>query len=448
MGTNEPGVYAPYLAESWELAPDKSYYDFHLRQGVKFHDGTDFDAHAAVFCLTQLKESTLPYLPTVTSVEALDDYTIRLNLSEWNITILDDLALTETGMISPTAFEKYGVDYMQTHPVGTGPFMFKEFVPRQTLTLEKFPDYWQEGKPYLDGIEITTIIDRTTCEFAFRSGELHLLEEVDIPTAESVTKEGYPMGSLVFGGKMMLYFNSTDPDSVWSNQKVRQATEYAINKEEICQSLTMGYYPPSYEVVHGINQVGNPGTTPRKYNPEKAKQLLAEAGYPDGFKVDCLVNTKFNCDELIAVQEDLSEVGIDIDIQVLDGAKFNEVRFNVVPVNTVIFGRDQAGVGAIAIYTYENHRDDAIFFKGLKRPDAWSDLLLQCIHTESSAGQIAILEEIERIGYEELMHVPLWFKPNIDFFQPTVKWNPNEYEDFRFQGARPFPNWQYVWLEE
>ena len=148
------GTMEPWLATSWKLAPDKSYYIFHLRKGVKFHDGTDFNAHVAKWNLDKWVKSKRPTLDKVTTIEVLDDYTIKANLSSWDSVLINDFS-RQTYMISRTAYEKHGEKWCDTHPIGTGPFKLKEFKRKQYLKFERFDDYWEkldgDDLPYLDG---------------------------------------------------------------------------------------------------------------------------------------------------------------------------------------------------------------------------------------------------------------------------------------------------------
>jgi len=443
---DEVGTYQAHLAESWEFAADKSYLDFHLRQGVKFHDGTDFNAAAAKWNLDHFLGQNV--VKHITSFEIIDDYTLRANLSDWDISVIDGFSRSEPAMISPTYYETHGNDWCLTHPCGTGAFMLKEYVPRQVLALERFPDYWQKGLPYLDGIEIHTIVDPVTLELEFRNGGIDVLEEADIPTAEALLAEGYTVAPLEVGGLMVLWLNSTDTDSIFSDPKIRQACEYAVDKEAICSALGGGLVSPNYEVIGGIHQVTDPGTTPRKYDPAKAKQLLAEAGYPDGFECTLALEDKFYTDFVVACQEDLSEVGITVDIDIQSHAQWSETRFSVCPLDELHYDRGQGGAFGIALSLFENLNPEGNFFQGVSYPAGWMENLNELMHLEDINDQIPILVDMEKQAYEVATIVPLWWMPNLDFFSERLKWDTTAVRDFRYSGGDPFPHMEHVWLDE
>ena len=156
LSIGDDGKYKPGLALSWDTSKDGKTITFKLRQGVTFHDGTPFNAQAVKSNLDNLIPPKATILSGITSVDVVDDYTVKLNLPAYNNLILYHFAANPaTYMYSPEALKKNGADWATTHPVGTGPFMLKDYQPNISLTLVKNPNYWQKGLPYLDGIEIT-----------------------------------------------------------------------------------------------------------------------------------------------------------------------------------------------------------------------------------------------------------------------------------------------------
>ena len=172
LSVGEDGKYKPALALSWDTSKDGKTVTFKLRQGVYFHDGTPFNAQAVKSNLDNLIPPKATILPGITSVDVVDDYTVKLNLPSYNNLIFYHLALNlATYMYSPEALTKNGADWATTHPVGTGPFMLKEYEPNTSLKLVKNPNYWDKGLPYLDGIEIAMVPDPMTQMLAFKSGQ-------------------------------------------------------------------------------------------------------------------------------------------------------------------------------------------------------------------------------------------------------------------------------------
>jgi len=162
-----PGAAAPLLATSWDLAPDKSFYTFHLRKGVKFHDGTDFNAQAVKWNMDKTVAATRPQLSKVTSIEVIDDYTIQFNLSEWDNQVLGEFGSDPALIISPASFEKKGEKWANTNPIGTGAWVKAKTKRNTMISYVKNKDYWEKGFPYLDEVFYYHIPDATTAMAAF-----------------------------------------------------------------------------------------------------------------------------------------------------------------------------------------------------------------------------------------------------------------------------------------
>ena len=151
----DDGKYKPELALSWDTSKDGKAITFKLRKGVKFHDGTPFNAQAVKSNFDNLIPPKTNLITGIASVDVVDDDTVKINLTDYNNLILYQLASDyPCYMYSPTALQKNGADWAATHPVGTGPFMLKDFQPNVSLTYVKNPNYWEKGLPYLDGMEI------------------------------------------------------------------------------------------------------------------------------------------------------------------------------------------------------------------------------------------------------------------------------------------------------
>ena len=170
------GGYHPWLATSWKIDTAKNSITLSLRKGVKFHDGTDFNARAAKWCLdNSIKAKTAKGF---LSVDLVDDYTVRINTEKYQNNYLNYLSGSGSAMVSPTFFEKNGVDAARWHPVGTGPFKFVSFERGSKLTYTRWEGYWQKGKPYLDGVEFLFIRDPLTQQAAMQakgSDKVHVL---------------------------------------------------------------------------------------------------------------------------------------------------------------------------------------------------------------------------------------------------------------------------------
>lgn len=442
--TEQPGV-AARLATNWRLAPDKSHYIFNLRKGVKFHDGTDFNASAAKWALNLYEGSTSTLFSEVKSIDVIDDYTLKINLSSYNSLVITDFAQSAY-MISPTAFEKYGPKKMESFPVGTGAFRITENKRKAYMKFEKFGGYWEKKDgdqlPYVDGIKITTIVDSMTAIAVMKNRDVDVLMGVDYVSASELLKAGNYDADWIPGPVYLLAFNSTDPNSLWSDKKMRYALDYAINKESITKNLGYGFVEPVNEIVAFCS--GNPKKTIREYNPAKARQLLKEAGYPNGVKVTMAINAEWPKDFPMALQNNLSEAGIQLEIQPVRGAallqKFMEVtpgselRMQHIPrghafLNEISFIRDQLASNAIQL-------------PGMKRPKELDSLLHKALQMTEPEQMISTIEKIEELAYEDAMYVPLWNLPLIFIKRNNIK------DAVFIEGGVPHPRLQTAWIEK
>jgi peptide/nickel transport system substrate-binding protein len=331
---DKTGVVVPWLATAWKVSKDLDSITLTLRKGVKFHDGTDFNAQTCKWNLERYRTSNNPELKVVKSIDIIDDFTIRLNISKWDSTLLDTLAYTPGMMISPTAYQKAGStdkersDWARINPVGTGPFKFVSWNREVKIKYEKFSDYWQKGKPYLEGIEIVVIPNPVTRLLSFRKGEVDIITTVDPRDVKELEREGNyivtmsnlsSLASCVAG-------DSAHRNSHFSDIRVRRAVEYAVDKKALVDALTQGYGNVCNQYAPMGSWGLNPDVKGYPYDPSKAKQLLAEAGYSKGFKTK-LISPNFGLYVPIppAIQEYLRKVGIDAEIEMLSSAAYQSV---------------------------------------------------------------------------------------------------------------------------
>jgi ABC-type transport system substrate-binding protein len=316
----------PELATDWKVSSDAKSITLTLRKGVKFHDGSDFNAAVAKWNLDNYKTSTKPELKNVTSVDIIDDYTIRLNLSAYDSLLLSNLGSSDASvMISKKAFDTNGQAWMENNPVGTGPFKFASWTKDVAVKFGRFDDYWG-GKPYLDGVEIDIYADTTTASMALQRGEIDILHVRMVADAQELAAKGFKVTKNPTGPCPFLVGDSSHSTSPYSNLKVRQAVSYAIDIPAICKSIGAGIWPAINQWAYPGSAIYNSEVVGYPYNPDKAKQLLAEAGYPNGF------NTKLNyllldvtTPAMTAVQGYLKAVGINADLQPAQFGEFTEV---------------------------------------------------------------------------------------------------------------------------
>jgi peptide/nickel transport system substrate-binding protein len=322
MLTGDNGFIDPRLATSWEVdAPTKTM-TFHLRQGVKFHDGSDFNADVVKWNFDiQMKAGKVA---NWVSVDVINTYTIKITVKVYQNTSLTGVGAFS--IASKAAFDKNGIDWARENPVGTGPFIFVEHERGTRAYFEKNKNYWETGKPYLDGVEFIIIPDVTVRTLAFKRRDIHEFTAAGLD-AKELLNSGFPYHQRT-GGTFVLVPDSANPDSPFANLKVRQAVSYAINRESLAENLGFGFARPAYQIFPGFEIAVVPGLEKTPYNPAKARQLLTEAGYPDGFTTSIYSQGyAVPSNYVTAVAGMLTEVGIITTPSFPDSGKYSEYRF-------------------------------------------------------------------------------------------------------------------------
>jgi peptide/nickel transport system substrate-binding protein len=315
------GTSTPLLATSWNIAPDLKSVTFNLRKGVKFHDGSDFNAQVAKWNFDQYLAAKLSSVKDVASAEAVDDYTLKLNLKQYTNTLVSN-TIAGIYMVSKTAFDKGGKEGLRWSPVGTGPFKFVSYEPDVVLKVGRFADYWDKPKPYLDAIEARFVQDTMTAEASFQAGEVDCVGGDSAQQLYNLQQKGAVI-TRVYSGAATLIPDSKNAKSILANPKVRQAIDYAIDREAIVKARGFGFWLTTYQFAPPEASAYVKDLAARTYNPEKAKQLLAEAGYPNGFKTTIFGDgSTADKQAAVVVQGFLSKVNINADLKWLDYAGF------------------------------------------------------------------------------------------------------------------------------
>ncbi|MBS3965689.1 MAG: glutathione ABC transporter substrate-binding protein [Truepera sp.] len=335
------GTIVPLLAESHEVSADGKVWTIRLRQGVTFHDGTPFNAEAVKFNIDRFLDPANAFtfrflLGRVASVEVVDEYTVRFNLSTTFAPFLAHLTHNSVAIQSPTAIQTFGENY-RDNPVGTGPFRFVSWVKGQHIDLATFENYWGE-RPGIDGVRFLAVPEATTRMALVETGEAHVA--VRVPPADVARLDAHPeitVDNTSGVRTIYIYFNHTKEP--FTDVRVRRAINHAVDKELITEFLLGGAARPSdAPVAPGIF-----GYTPvgfYEFNPELARQLLAEAGFPDGFSTTLYSPTgRYVMDIQIteAVQSMLADVGITAEIVTLEWAAYLEITRQAADVNVVPF---------------------------------------------------------------------------------------------------------------
>lgn len=283
----------PGLAESWKVGDDKLTWTFKLRQGVKFHDGTPFDANAVIFQLDRILRKDFEFFDAdmfalnrnltlqFDSYRAVDSSTVEIKTKVPYSYLPYDLATIF--MPSPTVVKQYGNKEYTKHATGTGPFRMTRYVDGQVMELEPNPNYWG-GKPKLDKIILKPMPDPATRLAALQSGDVLWAE---VPPPDSVPQlkaQGFTILVKPYPHTIVFFLNLYEEP--FNKPKAREALQYAVDREGMCIGLINGLCAPAYQFVPEGSPWYDADFGKRyKYDPAKAKQLLAEAGYPNGLTI-------------------------------------------------------------------------------------------------------------------------------------------------------------------
>lgn len=337
----------PKLATDYNSSEDGLTWTFQLREGVKFHDGTDFNADAVVFNFERwmdpenpYHEGDFPYYPflyggfkgdenhLIESVTATGEHELEIVLKRKTAPFLSYLAISMFGIASPAAIEQYGAGIGE-NPVGTGPFKFDEWNRNNTITLSKNEEYWMDGKPYLDQVIYQVIPENSARLNALQTGEIDIVDGMnasdttiveDTEGIELLKRPSFNIGYMAFNMEKEPF---DDP-------LVRQAINMAIDKEEIVEAFYNGLADPATSPLPPSLWSHDESLEKYDYNVEEAKKLLAEAGYEDGFTTELhtMSNPRPYLPEPMkiaeAIQSDLAEIGITADIVSSEWATYLE----------------------------------------------------------------------------------------------------------------------------
>jgi peptide/nickel transport system substrate-binding protein len=310
----------PALAESWTISDDGKTYTFKLRQGVKFHDGSDFNAEAVKFNFDRMLKEDHPFYNTgpfplsfnfssIDVVNVLDEHTVEFKLKEPFAPFLSNLAYPTGLIVSPEAVKKYGKEFGR-HPSGTGPFKFAEWQSGQRVVVERNPDYW-DGAPALEAIVFRPITDANTRVAEMMAGGLDVMVEVP-PDNLATFKQDANFAVAEQAGPHVWFTILNAKGGPFADKKVRQAANYAVNKQGLVDNVLQGSatvaagpIPPAFNWVENK-------TEPYPYDPEKAKALLAEGG--SGMLDPITMGA--------AIQADLQAVGFKVKIETYEWNTF------------------------------------------------------------------------------------------------------------------------------
>ena len=315
----------PLLAESHSVSADGLQYTFNLRKGVKFHDGNDFKADSVKATFdrvtnTENKFRRYSLFSNIASTEVVSDYVVKITLKQPFSAFVNVMAHPSSGIASAAAIKSLGKELGQK-PVGTGPFKFAEWRQPDYIRFVKNPDYWQKGLPKVDSITFKAVPDNNTRTAVMQTGEVHMVSNVAYEQVD-VLKGNAKLEVRVVPSIYARYVAMNTLKKPFDNPKVREALNYAINKQALAKVAYNGYAEPLPAVVPpGVEFSVKTGPWP--YDVAKAKQLLKEAGYPNGFETELWsVYNHTTAQKVIQfLQQQLALVGVKAKIRALEAGQ-------------------------------------------------------------------------------------------------------------------------------
>ncbi len=313
------------LAESFDASKDGLTYTIKLRSGIKFQDGTDFNAEAVKVNLDRarnpdnnLKRYNL--FKSVATTEVIDPTTVKITLKQPFSAFINTLASPAAAMISPTALKKYGKE-IGFHPVGTGPYELETWNQTDFVKVKKFAGYWQAGYPKLDSITWRPVVDNNTRAAMLQTGEANLAFPVPYEQAKLLEKNS-KLDLVATPSIMQRYISFNVTQKPFDNPKVREAINYAINRQALVKVAFAGYATPATGIVPPSIQYAQ-SYPPLAYNPAKARELLKEAGYPNGFSTTLWSSHNHSTAQKVLqfTQQQLAQVGIKVTVTAMDAGQ-------------------------------------------------------------------------------------------------------------------------------
>lgn len=417
----------PGLATRWESSENGLTWIFYLRKGVTFHDGTPFNAEAVLFSLNRQHDKTHPFhkvggsyiywiatglAEIVDKITAIDEFIIQIRLKTAYAPFIYTIAITPFSIVSPTAVKKWGDKY-SNNPVGTGPFKFGQWDRKDKIVLEANDNYW-DGRPMLDRIIFRCIPDNSVRLIELQQGNLHAMEHPNPDDLEQI-RDDTMLELISEPGMSTGYLAMNMEKPPFDNLKVRLAINHAINKAPIIEQLTQGLGIPAKNPIPPTLWSYDDTIKDYAYDPALAKQLLAEAGYPDGFQTTLwalpIPTSHIPDGRALAevLQSEFRNVGIQTEIVTYDlGTYLEKTKNGEHDIAMLGWGADLADPDNFFYFLLskpaaEKPAGNMSFY----RSDEMQDVLEQARMSTDRDERIALYQEAQRIFRKDVPWVPL-----------------------------------------
>ena len=419
----------PCLAESWTISDDGLVYTFNLRKGVKFHDGTPFNAEAVKFNIDrQMPENLVPkmsYAPLVfgdvKSTEVVDEYTVRITLKKPSTPFLNNMAMCFAAPIaSPAALKQYNNNLME-HPVGTGPYKLVAWDRGQQLILTTNEDYWGP-KPKIQNVIYRIMKETSARVVAINNGEVDVINGIDSNVIDQLKAGGTQIFEAEGNNVNYMVYNCRE-GYITADREVRKALAQAINVPELVQSLYKEYAAPAYSFFPTFMMGYDPNVKSPAYDPEAAKKVLAEKGITEltilTYSNARYYNTVGGQVLAEAIQAYLKAAGVESDVMVFDWATYkNKIITDTFDIGFMGWNGDNGDAdNFLGLFA----SDDQINNNGLWFNQEYRDLLAEALTMPDGAERNAMYEKAEMIIAEETALLPLSHPQILGAMRPNIE---------------------------
>jgi peptide/nickel transport system substrate-binding protein len=416
----------PGLAESWEYKDDKTL-QFKLRKGVTFHNGEPFNAEAVKFTFDRLlgedgkKGPQQANYASIDHVEVVDEYTVNFILKEKDPVLITKLASYGGVIVPPKYYKEKGDDYFNTHPVGTGPFKMESYEKDNQVVLVKNENYWKKGLPKLDKVTFRIIPEATTRLAELQTGAIDIMKKVEISQTSSV-KDQPELELMTVGSPTVYALRFNTKMKPVDNVKVREAIAHAIDVDLIIETILNGYGKRINTFQSEMSFGNDPSIPLREYNPDKAKQLLAEAGVKEGTELELFFpGTDATFKEVAqAVELQLGQVGLKVKLNPVDASTFTS---ELIPKGKAGHMYRQGWGGWTLDFDNTAY---LMYHKGeFWNPDFYDEKVEELLKAERSTfdqnKRLEIFKQLDRRLYELVPEVPLYQSINLWAVNKRVK---------------------------
>lgn len=440
----------PELAESWSASPDGRVYTIELKKNVRFHDGAPFNAETVKKNFDRVigpdaRASRKAVFSFIERVEVVDEHAVRFTLKAAHGDFLRRIASTSAGMICPSYIDKYGKDKgLALHACGTGPYIQVEFNPSERFIVKKNPDYRVKGLPKLDGIRWIPVVENNTRAAMLRTGEADFITTVPVESMAALQADP-TIAVQEMPAAMQKHLDLNNHFKPFSDKRVRQAVNYAINKEALVKVAYQGHAAPQYGLLHesypGAVKLG-----PWPYDPQKARELLKEAGYPNGFETTLWsgYNDTTSAKVVQFLAQQLRQVGIRVETKLLEPGIRSQLIMGVQGPDDakhrmflIGWGDSTLDPDMVLRPTLDSREAPPKYFNTAyyKNP-AFDALLDQALAEPDAQKRRTLYEQAQRLAWEDAPWAFLYFEMSTGAGKKALKnFKMNAAQSFDFRDA-------------